>query len=1470
MTIGINPSASPVDAQQEPSEPRNDAVAARPPEEAAIQTLLESAPKTIAESSDKAVVTVQTPAQLPETVVAHRNDEIQVTAGVRALEKAVTDNDPALATRTLEVLGGSDAAQSLPPSGQTIVRQAEILMEAGKAPESETKTETVTGSDGAAAEAKEATLEVRQERIAHFAAVQKAGAGVREMDREEAAADLRQLFAVDIPEAIEREEVDPVEGAPVNLDAADNYVLTVRWMGAERQMHVHDLCAEAIDTINHALEAPTGALKLAGLEEVGTLLHDAHRAEDARRTLADNEAAPLDRFAAMATLRDNDQLYGTNLAEVSQLYEEAAVAGIVRLLEDASEALAAGTLQEGQFGSTALAAGASPEEVKNALLSGKYGLGVIRNLVRAATGAGLTPQAMLAMLEPALFMPGRSCALSSEQTLILLEHLGAAHHDTSAGRLKTLQLVDMVFQGGMPEFADEARALKKALLPGHAWEAELQHSLMLAHARVCSRLLSDAGTAGSRRQALTRASLTSASLRSFVLTPDTVRRLVRASGSDMGDVSLMLANLAVLEIEAARAGVFAADPALVENPQGWVESLGLGKDYEGYVKEVRDALHNGAADDAEAAFERLVTAADDYGKGFAGLTDLKNTDREIRKQAARYDAAHADKIFAKSPDYLARRALNHLAADLGGLIDENERLENAQTGLALKVEAVDAAIRSRTEPLMQSLADSKAYEKLQNDYYRTQGEAARRALRFERHADRLTRLANEEREFVTLKSTAADIRARRSAHDMAFKSLRFSWPHTRRERLENARRVLDFASKLEQLGTLAADSPDRVQLEADLNQLRQTLTGVNPTTLVADKLNRPLTDEVILTELLPRAQALAYFDRRVEGKAGSDAVADTKALLKSTLKLKALSADMKGLRMGLRRKLGLDVSRRIAATTAAAVLSVYSDETNANAPFSLRSEESDARVAERLSRWGISAADPALRPIIRREIDRLTLPDGTLNFARVREYALDNTLRFSGVQAFREYRSRLRSEGSGIHASRQAAKAAVLPQAADVAEGVARLMDRVGTPGASFSLDCSRGLTLDSAAIYAPWDKPGKPFASNVLWPVTARLSVMRNDTLAVTNMGAKYEVLIKGGLAAGIGASIKITDPSKTWAGTFAGDASAASAKGVALTFKTRSEVDRFLEAVMTPDSELVNRSEKKYDTSVWRDALDVRLVSERSVSGNLSATAACTFFNEELAKVKTGSVMQTMAAVGTASAGIRLSGNLFRSRSANERGEVNVFRVQGTATAHVGAAAAAALVQSNETGIVGKESKPVAGLSAAATLGYTREMRLVTNENGIDPTTSLTSGWTLNAAVNGKALYRKIFTDKEVRSMRERDPAFESRLAYILDNLKPGANLTVQRTLRPEVQKSMRASLMAARFKMPEQRRETFKSVFAQLQDPDSYRAAKLTVVHRKTDNVNSVSPGLAFAQFVSRRDLTVTAREGALDIRFDQPPH
>ena len=80
------------------------------------------------------------------------------------------------------------------------------------------------------------------------------------------------------------------------------------------------------------------------------------------------------------------------------------------------------------------------------------------------------------------------------------------------------------------------------------------------------------------------------------------------------------------------------------------------------------------------------------------------------------------------------------------------------------------------------------------------------------------------------------------------------------------------------------------------------------------------------------------------------------------------------------------------------------------------------------------------------------------------------------------------------------------------------------------------------------------------------------------------------------------------------------------------------------------------------------------------------------------------------------------------------------------------------------------------------------------------------------------------------------------------------------------MRASLMAARFKMPEQRRETFKSVFAQLQDPDSYRAAILTVVHRKTDNVNSVSPGLAFAQFVSRRDLTVMAREGSLDIRLD----
>ncbi|MGN1209331.1 MAG: hypothetical protein ACI4SV_03420, partial [Duodenibacillus sp.] len=810
---------------------------------------------------------------------------------------------------------------------------------------------------------------------------------------------------------------------------------------------VHELCAEAIQTINNALEEPTGALKLAGLEEVGTLLHDARLAEEARCTLADNRNEPVDRLAAMAALRDNDQLYGAGLVEVSRLYEGAAVAGIVRLFEDASEAVAARTLQEGDFGSTALAADTTPDAVKEALLSRKYGLSGIRNLVHAATAAGLTPEAMVRMLEPALFMPGRASELGKEQTELLLQHIGQVDHGTAAGRLETLQLVDMVFQGGMPEFADAALALKKALLPGYPREAELQHSLMLAHACVTARLLGEAGTSGSRRAAFSRAGHASASMRSFVLTPDTVGRLVKASGADMGDVSLMLANLAVLEMQAARAGVFAADPAIVDNPQGWVQSLGLGDAYAAYVREVNDVLQNGAGDEADAAFSRLVTAASDYGKGFAGLTDLKNTDQVIRRQAGRYDAAHADKIFAKSPAYLARRALNHLAADLGGLIDDRERLADVGSGLALNTEAVDAAIRRHTEPLMQSIADSSAYTKLQNDYYRTQGDAARRGLRFERHADRLTRLANEEREFVTLRSTTADIRERRSAQDKAFRSLRFCWPHSRRDRIENARRVLEFASLTETMKTLAADSPDRAAHETRLTRLRRELKGVNPTTLVADKKNRPLSDEVIVAELLPRAQALAYFDRRVEQKAVSDAVADTKALLKSTLRLKALSADMKGLRMGLRRKLGIGTSRRIAATTAAAVLSVYSDKLAAGEVFSMRHEATDALVAERLGRWGISASDPALRPVIRREIDRLALPDGTLNFDRVRDWALDKSLNFAGVEASRDYRKEARAAGKGIHASRQQARAALLPQQADVAEGVARLMDRVGTAG---------------------------------------------------------------------------------------------------------------------------------------------------------------------------------------------------------------------------------------------------------------------------------------------------------------------------------------------------------------------------------------------------------------------------------------
>ncbi|MBP3439503.1 MAG: hypothetical protein J6K46_09345 [Sutterella sp.] len=1477
-----------------------------PPEGKAVREIMANAAEPIQHAGGTAAVAADTPASLGSDVVAEKNAEVKLTENVRALEASLDKDNPELVRAALGAVTGEAAAESLPANGQSMIRQAEIMLQSeektppadGPEPRPDTGTANVGANpidnpDAAdngvpdlqdedvgnmlqklfQEDEKVAAAETDGHHIENLQAIRAGGAGIpAEIPGDELGNLLQTLFDQNIPEALNRPENNPGEGEPVGLAPVENYALAVRLRGTVQQMDVRQIFDEGMAIIERSLQEPRTDLMLESLAEVGTMLHDAGRAEHAREVLGLGNTDPLERLSALLELRNDDQIFGADVVKLKSSYEAAAVTGLRRLFEEASDAVRNGGFGPDAgpevFGRAALAAGTDADSVMNAAQLGRIDSAALTQLVRTSVIAGRNPAQLLKLLEPAIFMPGRDPALSAEMVGTLLRHLGEADHRTPEGRLETLRLVDMVFQEGIPEMSDAALAVKEHLLPDHNDAARLQHALMLAHRQAASRLMDARPTQrGGQRQALSRAAQPSASLRSFILTPETVSALIRrAPKTETDDVNLRLANLAVLEIQAARAGLLPGN-AGIDDPDAWLQTLGLEDSYLRYAHDVNHVLTAGTENAARTVLGRLVSAAADWGKGFEGVTSLQSTETMIRKQAGRYDAKHGDDLFAKAPGYLARRALSNLAADLGGLVRAEDRLTDPQQGLIVNGDQVDAAMTRQSEALLRRLGSTEGYEKLIGRYYDYQNTAFEAALRFEGRADKLTRLSRADNEYVELQARQTDLNARRSGHQKNFNSIRFSWPHTRAERRSNAAAIIRFAAIKTESDRLP-DGQRKTELKAELEVLRRELRGVNATTLVSKRNGETLpSDSVILQEMLPRARALAYFDRRVENKALSDASADTKTLLKTSVELKKLRADMKGMRMGLRLKLGVSGTRQLAATTAAAVLKVYSESLDAHEAFSLRNPETANLLSRQLGTWGIDPANPVLRPIIRHEIDRITMPDGSLNIERVREYAESTELRFAGKDASKAIRDDLRANGIGIHRSRQTVNRMLMPEAAKVGEGVARLLDGVSQPGGSIAFSRERGLSLDSGAVYMPWSDPGQPFASNVLFPVTARLKVMRNDSIAVTNIGRGYEVLIKGGLAAAIGGSLKITDPSKTLSGTFGVEGSASEAKGVALTFGTLDDVKRFMNEVMTPKSGLTDRSNDQYDRSVWLNAGDIRLVTDRSVSANLSATAGYTLMQEKLTTVKTGSLASTLLVTGAASAGAKISGAIESSRSANARGEVNTFRVRGTATLHAGVGTSAVLAQTVGTEAVGKFAKGTPlSVNAAVTAAYSSELKLVTNEKGIDPSTSITKSFILKGTVSGHELFSKLFTGSEVKEMAKKDSRFEGRLAYLMSNLKPGANVVVRRTLRPDVHQTIQAELIRARTAPASERNSHLSKAFDLLKDSDSYRAVKLSVVLRKSDNVSSHSPGLAFAQFVSRSSLMTASQEGSLDIKLD----
>ncbi|MGN1149910.1 MAG: hypothetical protein ACI4SY_04295, partial [Sutterella sp.] len=231
-----------------------------PPEGKAVREIMTNAAEPIQHAGGTAAVAADTPASLGSDVVAEKNAEVKLTENVRALEASLDKDNPELVRAALGAVTAEAAAESLPANGQSMIRQAEIMLQSeektppadGPEPRPDTGTANVGANpiDNPVAadngvpdlqdedvgnmlqklfqeDEKVTAAETDEHHIENLQAIRAGGAGTPDIPADELGNLLQTLFDQNIPEALNRPENNPGEGEPVGLAPVENYALAV-------------------------------------------------------------------------------------------------------------------------------------------------------------------------------------------------------------------------------------------------------------------------------------------------------------------------------------------------------------------------------------------------------------------------------------------------------------------------------------------------------------------------------------------------------------------------------------------------------------------------------------------------------------------------------------------------------------------------------------------------------------------------------------------------------------------------------------------------------------------------------------------------------------------------------------------------------------------------------------------------------------------------------------------------------------------------------------------------------------------------------------------------------------------------------------------------------------------------------------------------------------------------------------------
>lgn len=1041
--------------------------------------------------------------------------------------------------------------------------------------------------------------------------------------------------------------------------------------------------------------------------------------------------------------------------------------------------------------------------------------------------------------------------------------------------------VDMLFQKTYPESSEAALALKRMILPQSLWaDIEVQHTFVLSSRVLVSDLLGQIHPKGiDRKAAVGRMASASVSQHSFLLTPELVGTL--SAKVKIADFNYHLAHVALLQKRCLDAGLIPGLPPSSAKDGGdveaWCRGLGLDGEASAYAADVSRKMDS---EDGDRYTLALTEAAADFTRGLHGATETDKAGQIIRKASRLTSGLLASRreknLYQTSPDYLARRLLDGYAISLGGLIG-TERFSDDE-GMGLDGAKFDDALRERTVKFLteSGLAETDALVRERNEV-RSELSAGKAKLRLS--VERMRTFARTADEYLALRQEKMENVATRQEMEFNRSLIRFSWPHQRSERRRVARDVLEVGDLLKEKDALVAKGLKAGDLLYDSLQARidrglAQLDGVAPFKLVYTGGGEKMTEKMLREHLLPRAQAVDFFQIRKEHNGRM--VTDAKRLrshvrgLGAKLKLKNMALDR---RMNdLISRMGLDDALRLQQTIRAAVLKTYVESQTSPAGFDINDPGTQEKLYAQLSRWGMEAkAHPLVSSLVRLACASLTTPAGGLD-----THALARLFKYSSPMDL-DGRDALEEKFKDKAARKNYLRNEMLSDERRRMEGIRSLMRQASLPGSGFVYDHGKGVLIDTGSIFSPFSGRNDLLSTaNLSCPLSARFKAMHSNSLTVSNMGeGRYQVMLKGKGLLGVGGKLALSPgvDKLTLAGELGYDHN--SEHGLVLTFASREDCEAFLNDFMRPTSSLHSAGSVGKGES-WRKASQIEFLDAKGNAVNFGLTLMVSMFKKHL--------VATTAATGTRAFSMSAKpAEIKRSVTQNAMGETTTFSYSFSAT--LGTAMTFGVAGSIPTGqpeqaAAPQEDKsyldsvvdsmqpkvlvgsPHVGTRKGLHVDIDERFKIVTDEKGLSAKTCMETEC-------GKGLldwkgFRHLLPSDVMHKIKE-DVEFSDSMERMFKALPPTARLVIERPIREEILQKVRGLMTDARTAAPKEKEALLDKAHALLARPSSYRPTQIKVRYSVTEapGKHEWQPGFLVVKYLSSTSLTRFGSSKALSI-------